>query len=304
MKKKIIWISGTSGFVGKHLKKYLSKFDKYQVVPVSNSKKKNKDVLSIDYSSVNNIRKVLSQNKKPDIFLHLGWGNVYDPHHSSHVNKNLSEGKNLFETFYKNGITKIILLGSSSEYGDLCGALKENTKINTYQNLYVKGKVKLCNYGLEKSKFYNKLFLHIRLFYAYGEGQRKNSLINQLYSSGRDGKIIKLTPCEHFRDYIYIDDVVVGIEKLISFKKSEVVNLGSGKAIVLKKFIEIFWKKMKRDTKLLGFGKINLPEKQQSQPKAFADLSKLYDLTKWKPSISINDGIKKTIMRLSNLNII
>lgn len=40
MKKKIIWISGTSGFVGKHLKEYLSKFDKYQIVPVSNSKKK------------------------------------------------------------------------------------------------------------------------------------------------------------------------------------------------------------------------------------------------------------------------
>ena len=61
---------------------------------------------------------------------------------------------------------------------------------------------------------------------------------------------------------------------------------------------------MKADTKLLGFGKINLPEKQQFQPKAFADLSKLYNLTKWKPSISINDGIKKTIMRLSHLNII
>ena len=48
-----------------------------------------------------NIRKVLSQNKKPDIFLHLGWGDVYDPHHKSHINENLSEGKNLFDTLYK-----------------------------------------------------------------------------------------------------------------------------------------------------------------------------------------------------------
>lgn len=304
MKKKIIWISGTSGFVGKHLKEYLCQFDKYQIVPVSNSKKKIKDVLSINYSSANNIRKVLLQNKKPDIFLHIGWGNVYNPHNTCHINENLSEGKNLIETLYENGITKFILFGSSSEYGDLFGALKENAKIDTYQNLYVKGKVKLCNYGLERAEFYNKLFLHVRLFYAYGEGQRKDSLINQLFNSGREGKNIKLTPCEHFRDYIHIDDVVVGIEKLLSFNKSAVVNLGSGNVIKLKKFIEIFWKKMNANSDLLLFGEVDFPGKQPSQPKAFADMSKLYDLTKWKPSISINEGIKKTIIKLSQSKII
>ena len=40
MEKIIIWISGTSGFVGKHLKEYLCQFENYQIVPISNSKKK------------------------------------------------------------------------------------------------------------------------------------------------------------------------------------------------------------------------------------------------------------------------
>ena len=76
----------------------------------------------------------------------------------------------------------------------------------------------------------NKLFLHVRLFYAYGEGQRKDS-INQLYYNAIQNNPISLTPCEHYRDYIYIDDVVIGIEKLLRFKKSQIVNLGSGKQL-------------------------------------------------------------------------
>ena len=55
--------------------------------------------------------------------------------------------------------------------------------------------------------------------YDYEEGQRIKieDLINQLYHNAIQDNSMSLTPCEHYRDYIYIDDVVMGIEKLLKF---------------------------------------------------------------------------------------
>ena len=106
---------------------------------------------------------------------------------------------------------------------------------------------------------------------------------------------MSLTPCEHYRDYIHIDDVVIGIEKLFRFKESQIVNLGSGNAIQLRKFVEKFWKNLNNDLTLLKFGSKELPLEQQLQPRACADLSKLKNITNWIPQINIDEGISKTI---------
>ena len=290
-----IWISGTSGFVGKRLLIYLNSLKKYNVKAVSNSVERISKKIFLDYSSEKELNKKIQQMGSPDIFLHLGWGDVYDPHSKKHLNQNLSEGKKLFKCFYANGTKKIILIGSSSEYGGSQGRLKEDLEISTFQNLYVEGKHKLAEFGIKEAKLNEKLFLHVRLFYAYGAGQRENSLINQLFFNAIHNKAISLTPCDHFRDYIYIDDVVTGIEKLFRFKQSQIVNLGSGNAIQLRKFVEKFWKKLNNDLTLLKFGSKGLPLKQQLQPRAYADLSKLENITNWIPQINVDEGISKTI---------
>ena len=45
----------------------------------------------------------------------------------------------------------------------------------------------------------------------------------------------------------------------------------------------------------LIFGAHEKPLFEQNQPKAYADLTKLKYLTNWKPSLSIEEGIKQTI---------
>ncbi len=298
-----LWISGSSGFVGKHLYKYLNKLDKYKIELVSNFRSNKKNKIYLNYSSEKQLMEKIHARGTPDIFIHLGWGDVYDPHNEIHLSKNLKEGKILFKCLFKGGTKKIIFFGSSSEYGGNLGSLKENIEINEFQNRYVEAKYKLSKFGFKEAVFNNKLFMHVRLFYAYGGGQRKDSLINQLYHNAIQNNPMLLTPCEHFRDYIHIDDVVIGIEKLLSFKKSQIVNLGSGNAIKLRDFVEIFWKKLNGNLSLLNFGSKELPSNQQKQPKAFADLSNLRNITNWTPKTSIDQGIKKTINEIKSDNV-
>ena len=120
---KKIWLSGSRGFVGKYLKDFLTN-EGYNTESLSYTNASD-DVFQIDYSRKENIEELISKKGVPHIFIHLGWGKVYEPHHRIHVNQNLKDGKNLIDTLYQNGLQKFILLGSSSEYGNLAGKLKE-----------------------------------------------------------------------------------------------------------------------------------------------------------------------------------
>ena len=77
--------------------------------------------------------------------------------------------------------------------------------------------------------------------------------------------------------------------------QSAIINLGSGRVIQLKKFVQLIWNELAADPNLLIFGSHDVPVAEQSQPRSFADLSTLINQTGWKPSLSIKEGIKKMV---------
>ncbi|MDE2590345.1 MAG: NAD(P)-dependent oxidoreductase, partial [Patescibacteria group bacterium] len=200
---------------------------------------------------------------------------------------------------YKSGLEKFIFLGSMNEYGDRIGPLYEEMKPMGWITNYAKGKIDVAKFGFEKAKEMDKKFIHIRLFYTYGAVYRKNTLIQDLYHGYKKNTKISLGHCEHYRDYVYVSDVVKGIRLLRNINESTTVNLGSGKAIKLKEFVNLFWKILGGKPEMLHFGDKPI-KKEQPQPNCFANLDKLEALIKWKPSISLEEGIKLTIKELDN----
>ncbi len=137
----------------------------------------------------------------------------------------------------------------------------------------------------------------MKLFYTFGPGQRSNSLINLIYRFFKNNEIPEFYPGEKYRDYIYINDVVKGIKLLCNVNQSTIVNLGSGKSIKLQDFISKFWEKLGGNLDDLKFiEKTNIAEEQQ--PNCFSDQSHFYELTKWKPTIAVDEGIQLTINKL------
>ena len=289
-----VWLSGARGFVGEYVRSsYLG--TGYTVKCLSNTASDDENIIHTDYSERDQIRKMLEKHGIPATFIHLGWGNVYQPHHASHINANLKEGINLIDEFYNCGLKRFLSIGSSSEYGDRIGLLRENFSASEGVNNYVLGKQRLAKYGLQAAEKLNRIFVHVRLFYTYGFGQKHNSLINQLFEAYVQGGSMNLSPCEHYRDYLHVAEAAEGIRKIAEVDQSGIINLGSGRVIQLKKFVQLLWNELGADPELLVFGSHDVPALEQSQPISFADLSKLKKWTQWSPTLSIEEGIKKMV---------
>jgi nucleoside-diphosphate-sugar epimerase len=294
MMNNYVCLTGSRGFIGSHLKKSLVESG-YHVNCLSNTSSLDKDFFKIDFSLRNQIKKFIKIYGVPKIFIHLGWSNTDDPHHENHITLNVKNSINLIEEMYLAGVQKIIFFGTSSVYGELSGLLKEDMFLSKKLNNYIEGKRKVGNFGLEIADKLNRDFINIRLFYTYGAGQKENSLINQVYRCSLGNENMNLSPCEHFRDYIHVYDVVKAIEKFFLIEGAHTVNLGSGIVIKLKTFVEKLWTCLGGDSKRLVFGAHEQPATEQSQPKAIADLTKLKKLINWTPEISIEEGIRITV---------
>ena len=201
-------------------------------------------------------------------------------------------------TVFECGVEKFLFIGSMNEYGGRTGALSETMKPEGRLTNYAKGKIKVAEYGLQRAKELNKIFIHVRPFYVFGPGQRSGSLINDVYHSFRNGYSPAIGPCEQYRDYIHVFDVVKGILLASKLADSITVNLGSGKYIQVREFVSMFWNCLGGDKNKLKFGSRSMRPGEPEQPKSFADLTRLKEVTGWSPDLSLEDGIKITIEKL------
>ena len=301
--KKIVWITGTNGFVGKNLLPLFPK-EKYTLYRISNCFKHptpNSNRIYIDFLDKKHIEKVINEHQIPDLLIHLGWGDVDNPNSNNHITSNVESGKNLIDIFFRYGLKKFVFIGSINEYGEQENILKEEMCPNGKLSNYALGKSMVAKYGLEKSQQYNASFIHIRLFYIYGTMQRKKSLINSLFECYKKKTKMDLGSCDYFRDYIHVSEAVYGIKLLSELNISTTVNLGSGNAIRLKDFVLKFWNQLGGDENMLSFGSDTFYKNEQIQNYCYADLTKLEALIHWKPTLTIEQGIKLTINNLKKL---
>ena len=304
--KQALWLTGANGFIGRHLGPSLK--DAYSEVRYFTNSKEEKAALDneaasrhyLDFLSADDIRRNIELFGLPDIFIHLGWGAMTDPASEVHLGANVEASKTLISTLFKAGLKKFIFLGSANEYGGREGPLSEDMAPEGRLTAYAQGKTRVASFGFEEASRYNKKFISIRLFNTFGAGQKPGSLINKLYECYSQNIKPELGPCEHFRDYIHVSEVVKGITLICGIDESTIVNLGSGEAIKLKDFVILFWKSLGGKPDDLKFGVYSMLEGEPEQPYAFANLDRLKKLTGWAPSLSIEEGVRLTIEELKS----
>lgn len=306
--RQTIWMTGSGGFIGTPLARALKesglevKCFTNSVAETGDGRKREHDCSHLDYLNAADIKKHVDSWGLPDAFLHLGWGAMANPESPVHLEENVLAGKTLIRTLFELGLPKFVFLGSMNEYGGRAGSLAENMEPEGRLTNYAKGKIQVAEFGLQIAKHLNRTFLHIRSFYVFGTGQRRGSLINDLYQSYKQELDAHLGPCEYYRDYIYVLDVVEGIRRITDLDVSTTVNLGSGKAIKLKDFVTLFWERLGGGKEKLNFGFYPMRAGEPEQPRSYADLTRLKELTHWTPSRSIEEGIDLTIRALGQMS--
>ena len=301
MKHGSIWLTGSGGFIGSHLVPRLK-----EITPslkcISNNVRAGESRVHVDYAEAKSIRAALDSHGIPEILVHLAWGAMEDAESQVHLEENVRSSKNLINTLYDAGVKKVVFIGSVNEYGARTGLLVEDQPAEGRMTKYAMGKAAVTAFGLALAKKLGRGFVDARVFYTYGPGQRAGSLINKLFRCHREGVKPDLGPCEHFRDYIYVEDVADGITQLCGVSEPAIVNLGSGHVVQVKDFVSMFWRELGGKVEDVIFGANPMRAGEPEQPYSFASTSRLECLTGWRPQRTLESGIQMTARILCGQN--
>jgi nucleoside-diphosphate-sugar epimerase len=288
-----IFVTGGTGFIGRHVVKELIK-NQHEVLLLS----RNSDKQSAYFirGNLNSIEKWIGKvhKFKPDVVIHMAWEGIPDFGTSnSSYNKQLSI--NLFKHLSDLNLKKIIGFGTCWEYEGIKGKVKENAPLNAVSPFAAsKNEIRIAG---EKIFGGSKIsFIWIRPFFIYGPGQRSESLMPYSCNQITYNRKVAMEDPYGENDYLYVEDFAKAISLIVSKEeKSSIYNLGSGKLISNKKILTIIAKYLHKKPILEKFDK-----KRSSELNVFwADISKMKKEFQWIPKTSIKKGIKKTINSLN-----
>jgi UDP-glucose 4-epimerase len=301
MKKKII-VTGGAGFIGCNLVEKLVE-KKYNVVVLDNLSTGRLENLSHIIKKIKFINCDISKEgnwvknlKNAKYVFHLAaLADIVpsienpDEYYQSNVNGTYIIAK--YSHKYK--IKKLIYSASSSCYGvPKKYPTIENTELSP-EYPYALTKLMGEQILMHWNKVYKLNVVSLRLFNVYGLKSRTSGTYGAMFGVFLAQKI-SLKPFtvvgdgNQTRDFTYVTDVVNAMIKASRSKtKNKIYNVGSGKTISVNKIVE-----------LLGGKKIHIPKRPGEPDCTFADINKIKKDIKWKPEISIEEGIKKLIKNL------
>ena len=294
--KKILIVGGT-GFIGYHLAKQSLKKG-WQVTSISSKPPKKIRYLSkVKYIRCDITNKKLLEsrtNNNFDYIVNLG-GYIDHSNKKKTFSSHYNGCKNLAEIFLKKTPSSFIQIGSSLEYGSANSPQKENIKCNLKSIKSTYGKAKLSSSIHMINLFKKKKFpvTVLRLYLVYGPKQDINRFLPTIIDGCLKNKKFPSSKGDQLRDFLYVDDAVEAIIKSLINKntRGQIINLGSGKPKLIKNVIEKVKKISKGGKPQYGDFKL----RKFDIPKLFPNVEKARNKIKWKPKVSFEKGIRKTI---------
>lgn len=295
MIKKKILITGGTGFIGYHLAKRCLLLN-WSVTSISNSKPPKKRKLKnvryaiCDITKKKDLKNIAKLNF--DYVVNLA-GHVDHSNKKKTLNSHYNGCKNLSYLFLNSGIKKFVQIGSCIEYGKKKSPQLEKIINRKTYSSYGKAKLLSTNHLLNLNKKYNFPANIVRFYLIYGPNQDENRLIPIIINNAIKNKDFGCSKGTQFRDFLYIDDAIDAIIKILKKKSisGEIINIGSGKPQQVKKVILKICKIINLGKPIFGKIKFRKDEIKFLYP----SIKKANLLLDWRPKVKFNFGIKKTI---------
>ena len=292
---KSILIAGGTGFIGFHLAKKCLSLN-WSVTSLSTNKpKKNRKLKKVNYkicdvSNYNQINKKI----KPDYDYVVNLAGYVDHTNKPKTMKSHYIGcKNLSNFFLNSKIKKFVQIGSCIEYGKIESPQKEIKQNKKTFSIYGKAKLLSTIFLQNFYKKYNFPVTILRLYLVYGPFQDTNRVIPVTIINALKNKSFNCSNGQQLRDFTYIDDIISAIIKTLKNLKSsgEIINIGSGKPIAIKKVIIKICRLLNSGKPL--FGKIDL--RKDEIMKLYPNINKAKKILRWNSRTPLEVGLRKTI---------
>jgi UDP-glucuronate 4-epimerase len=222
-----------------------------------------------------------------------------------YIQSNIIGFFNILEASRYNPVDHLVYASSSSVYGSNKKVPFEETDfVDNPVSLYAATKKSNELMAYTYSHLYKIPATGLRFFTVYGPMGRPDMAyfgFTQKYFAGEPIKIFNNGDYKNdlYRDFTYIDDIVEGIERLLSNAPSEsvphkVFNIGNNNPEKLMVFIEKLEKCLSTATgREVVFNKIFESIKPGDVPATYASTDLLQEAVGFKPETSIEEGLQK-----------
>lgn len=229
LNKKTIGMTGSDGFIGKHLLGLLEKDEKFNIRCFKGDLLNEKDV------------KDFFKEKDIDTVIHLAGAFFGD--FDTLLNVNFKTTENLVRIGTENGMKKIIFSSTGAVYGEpVNNASRESdpTKPNTYYGvtkLFAEKVIELYHY------LYDLEYVILRFPSVYGEGNNKGVIFNFLQDIKEKGVVTVYGDGSATRDFLHVNDACRAIIKSINYKSSDIFNISNPTKVSIANLIRLLKKK-------------------------------------------------------------
>lgn len=305
--KKIL-ITGGCGFIGSHLVEHMTlngyevtAFDRYNINNhwgfLENSKlKKNFNVVLGDIRDIDSVKKAIKGNK---IVIHLA-ALIGIPYSYlsplAYIKTNVEGTYNVLESAKELNIEKTIITSTSEVYGSALYLPIDEKHPLQPQSPYSASKISADNISMSYFNSFDLPVSIIRPFNTYGPRQSSRAVIPTIASQIISSKKIKLGNVHTMRDFTYVSDLCNAYEVIVKSKKfvGDIVNVGSNDYVSIADLYSKI-KKILKSKKTFSQVSERVRSTKSEVDKLLCDNNKILQLTNWKPKISLDNGLKKTL---------
>jgi len=260
-----------------------------------------------DFEAISNLFKRFKFNQVVNLAAQAGVRySIENP--LAYLNANLVGFGHILEGCRRNNVEHLVYASSSSVYGSNSKMpFSVHDDVNHPVSLYAATKKANELMAHSYSHLYQLPTTGLRFFTVYGPWDRPDMALQRFTRAILAGEQIKVFNYgEHYRDFTYIDDIVTGIIKILDRPASpdlewnsknpdpatsnapwRIYNIGNNNPVKLLDFIETLEEALGIKAK-----KILLPLQLGDVPDTYADVDNLVKEFNYKPSISIEEGIK------------
>lgn len=311
MSKRKVLVCGATGFIGRNVAESLARRDDFEVTGIHLNREpyKNSDIkwIKADLRRDDEARKAVQGQ---DVVIHAaattsGSRDIVNTP-SLHVTDNAVMGSHLFRAMHDLGVPQSIFFSCSVMYQPIDRPVKEtdfdaNTEIA--QAYFGVGTTKVylenvAKFFARQGKTKHTVLRHSNIYGPHDKYDLKKShvfgatLTKVLTSKGEEVSVWGTG--EERRDLMHVSDLVDLVERIVDKPqepKFGLYNAGSGKGIAVRDLVQEVITQSGRNLRIVY---------DTSQPtipihQAALDSTLAYETFGWKPKVSLNEGIIKTI---------